>query len=419
VASRGLDVERISHVVNYDIPYDSETYVHRIGRTGRAGRSGEAILFVAPRERNMLRIIERVTKQRIEPMTLPSVDDVNEQRVMRFKERVTEAVQGGGGQVFRPLLEQLEQEQNVPAIEIAAALAGLLQGETPFLLAPRHEDRDRPRDFERPSSRETRRERPPRDRRDSHAGSEAPHRDRRDSHAEADAPRRERRDRGAPHGEADAPPPSFPHSRAGAGVEGQDAGDFHAEGEGAPRESGESFGEADGPRRKGRRSQAEGDGPPMEHFRIEVGHAHGVLPGNIVGAIANEAGLDGKHIGYIDIREDHSFVDLPEGMPREIFRELKKVKVRGVELRITRVDSRPPRPERAGHRPGTDRGPTDFRSSRDDRAPATEPRSAREHRGERAPRARTGFRPQDARGARGSRPPHRKGPRKPTRSRES
>jgi ATP-dependent RNA helicase DeaD len=86
----------------------------------------------------------------------------------------------------------------------------------------------------------------------------------------------------------------------------------------------------------------------METFRIEVGHAHGVLPGNIVGAIANEAGLDGKFIGHIDIREDHSFVDLPEGMPKEIFRELKKVRVRGAELRITRVESKPPRAESEG-----------------------------------------------------------------------
>jgi ATP-dependent RNA helicase DeaD len=134
VAARGLDVERISHVVNYDIPYDSETYIHRIGRTGRAGRSGEAILFVAPRERNMLRIIERVTKQRLEPMTLPSVADVNEQRVLKFKERVAAAVQSGQGRVFEELLRQIEREQNIPAIEIAASLAALLQGSTPFLL---------------------------------------------------------------------------------------------------------------------------------------------------------------------------------------------------------------------------------------------------------------------------------------------
>ena len=90
VAARGLDVERISHVVNYDIPYDSQTYVHRIGRTGRAGRNGEAILFVAPREQNMLRIIERATRQPIERMQLPSVEDVNEQRILKFKEPFAE-----------------------------------------------------------------------------------------------------------------------------------------------------------------------------------------------------------------------------------------------------------------------------------------------------------------------------------------
>ncbi len=135
VAARGLDVERISHVVNYDIPYDSETYVHRIGRTGRAGRSGEAILFVAPRERNMLRIIERVTRQPLELMKLPTQDDVNQRRVEKFKERIRAAVQSGGGKVFQPLLEELERDQNLPAIEIAAALASLLQGSKPFLLA--------------------------------------------------------------------------------------------------------------------------------------------------------------------------------------------------------------------------------------------------------------------------------------------
>ena len=91
VAARGLDVERISHVVNYDVPYDTESYVHRIGRTGRAGRNGEAILFVTPRERNMLRYIERATRQPLEPMELPTVADVNEQRVARFRQRIVDA----------------------------------------------------------------------------------------------------------------------------------------------------------------------------------------------------------------------------------------------------------------------------------------------------------------------------------------
>jgi ATP-dependent RNA helicase DeaD len=147
VAARGLDVERISHVVNYDIPYDSQTYVHRIGRTGRAGRNGEAILFVAPRERNMLRIIERATRQPIEPMQLPSVADVNEQRILKFKETLASAVRSGEGNAFQQLIEEIEREQNLPAIAIAAALAGLLQGPTPFLLTPKP---DAPRDDSRP-----------------------------------------------------------------------------------------------------------------------------------------------------------------------------------------------------------------------------------------------------------------------------
>jgi ATP-dependent RNA helicase DeaD len=268
VAARGIDVERVSHVVNYDIPYDSETYVHRIGRTGRAGRSGEAILFVAPRERNMLRIIERATNQRIEPMQLPSVEDVNEQRVLRFKERIANAVESGEGALFRPLVEQIERERNVPAAEIAAALASLLQGPAPFLLAPR------------------------------------------------------------PPPAAHAPPQSWDQSGSTNAAEpASDAGT----GRETPRLR----------RVKGR--------PRLETYRIEVGHTHGVQPGNIVGALANEAGLEGHNIGHIDIREDHSFVDLPVGMPKEIFRDLQAVRVCGAELRIRCVDSKPARPERRPH----------------------------------------------------------------------
>ena len=269
VAARGLDVERISHVVNFDIPYDSQTYVHRIGRTGRAGRSGEAILFVAPRERNMLRSIERATKQPIEQMRLPSVADVNEQRIAKFKESITNTVQGGEGKVFQPLIEQIEQEQNIPAAEIAAALASLLQGSTPFLLTPKPgvPGQDSPADWV--------------------------------------------------HHEAASEHPSA-------------AGDAAAARE----------------RRAPRRSK---EGVRFETYRIEVGHAHGVQPGNIVGAIANEAGLDGRDIGHIDIREDHSLVDLPAGMPKEIVDNLQAVRVRGTELRISRIHSGPARSERAPH----------------------------------------------------------------------
>ena len=140
VAARGLDVERISHVVNYDMPYDTESYVHRIGRTGRAGRKGEAILFITPRERNMLRYIERATRSPLEPMDLPTVADVNEQRVARFRQRITEALAAGQGEPFLSLIEEFEREHDVPALEIAAALASLLQGGSPLLLKEKSVD---------------------------------------------------------------------------------------------------------------------------------------------------------------------------------------------------------------------------------------------------------------------------------------
>ncbi|HHW4674637.1 MAG TPA: DEAD/DEAH box helicase, partial [Xylella fastidiosa subsp. pauca] len=145
VAARGLDVERISHVLNYDIPYDVESYVHRIGRTGRAGRSGEAILFVTPREKGMLRQIERATHQPIEAMQLPSVDAVNDTRVAKFFGRISNAlVVGAEIDFYRKLLQRFESEHNVPAIEIAAALARLLQGDSPFLLSvPTRAQRER------------------------------------------------------------------------------------------------------------------------------------------------------------------------------------------------------------------------------------------------------------------------------------
>ena len=266
VAARGLDVERISHVVNFDIPYDSQTYVHRIGRTGRAGRSGEAILFVAPRERNMLRIIERATRQPIEQMRLPSVADVNEQRIAKFKESISNTVQGGEGKVFQPLIEQIEREQNIPAVEIAAALASLLQGPTPFLLPPKPGTPDQ-------------------------------------------------------DGLAD-------------GTEKRSASD-------RPGATGDAA-----PARQPRPPRRSKGGARFETFRIEVGHAHGVQPGNIVGAIVNEAGLDSRDIGHIDIREDHSLIDLPAGMPQDIFENLQAVRVRGTELRISRAHPRPSRSER-------------------------------------------------------------------------
>ena len=123
VAARGLDVERISHVVNYDIPHDTESYVHRIGRTGRAGRSGTALLFVTPRERHLLRAIEKHTRSKVVEVELPSVDDVNEQRVAKFRDSITDSLNGPGIELFRRLIEDYERDHDVPLADIAAALA--------------------------------------------------------------------------------------------------------------------------------------------------------------------------------------------------------------------------------------------------------------------------------------------------------
>ncbi|MBZ0087739.1 MAG: DEAD/DEAH box helicase [Thermomonas sp.] len=277
VAARGLDVERISHVLNYDIPYDTESYVHRIGRTGRAGRQGDAILFVAPRERGMLRAIERATRQTIEAMSLPSVDAVNARRVAKFLEKIDAALGSEDLTVFRDLVERFENEKNVPMVEIAAALAKLVQGKTPLLL-PQPAKPERV--FEPLPDRRT------------DAGTKRP------------TPRK----------------PAAPHRHA------------H---EHDQRNEGLAHGHEDAGTRSPRPAR-ERPAPefPMQTFRIEVGHRHGVQPGNIVGAIANEADLESRYIGRIDIRDDHALVDLPEGMPPELLTHLKKVRVAGQPLRM-------------------------------------------------------------------------------------
>ncbi|RZA31588.1 MAG: DEAD/DEAH box helicase, partial [Lysobacteraceae bacterium] len=298
VAARGLDVERISHVLNYDIPYDTESYVHRIGRTGRAGRSGEAILFVTPREKGMLRSIERATRQPIEEMKLPSVEAVNDRRVEKFLGRISDTLAAGEAGEYRSLVEGYEQEHNVPMVDIAAALARLVQGSTPLLLQP---DRAMPRPeyeaprFERPegSTRPGRNERPQRSERPAHGE--------RPAHAERPATYQERPVRHEAHApsERPAPPRAFERpARETSRIERPSFDKPAAErpriDKGAPREKPDVG---------------------MESFRIEVGHAHGVKPANIVGAIANEAGLDSKYIGRIDIQDDYTVLDLPEGMP--------------------------------------------------------------------------------------------------------
>ncbi|MGH8085437.1 MAG: DEAD/DEAH box helicase [Lysobacter sp.] len=351
VAARGLDVDRISHVLNYDIPYDTESYVHRIGRTGRAGRKGEAILFVAPRERGMLRAIERATRQPIEQMELPTIETVNEQRVSKFLGRIGDALQGDDLSLFRDLVERYEREQNVPAVEIAAALAKLVQGDNPLLLSaptrPSYNKYDR-----EPGPRDTgHRGQPPRAPRQQRPDRDAPPaREPRsfDERHAAPAPRHAERQFTPPVHTPSAPPATQGHNAAEAMFE-DDAPQRRAPERKAPRNDAPSPGEIG-----------------METFRIEVGHSHGVQPGNIVGAIANEADLESRYIGRIDIRDDYSLVDLPEGMPRELMEHLKRVYVAGQPLRIRHAE--------AGDTAGGHSGP---RANVAARAPGPGPRGPR------------------------------------------
>ena len=146
VAARGLDVERISHVVNYDIPHDTESYIHRIGRTGRYGRDGDALLFVTARERHLLRAIEKATRQPITEMTLPSIDDVNSTRVARFGEAITASLDSAELPLFRRLIEDYEQTHDVSQADIAAGLAVLSQDGESFLLKPEPPAAKRPKE---------------------------------------------------------------------------------------------------------------------------------------------------------------------------------------------------------------------------------------------------------------------------------
>ncbi len=241
VVARGLDVERISHVFNYDIPNDPEAYVHRIGRTGRAGRKGEAILLASRRERRALRTIERLTRQPIEPMPLPDTAAVNAARLRRFQTRVEQSLAQEGLDHLEGTVETLLENTGVDVKRLAAALLRLAQGE------PNPAIRQ-----EIPTGESSQSERPSR-----------------------------------------------------------------------------------------------GNDVPMTRYRLAVGRRHGVRPGNIVGAIANEARLQSRHIGRIEIHEDHSLVDLPRGMPHDVLETLRRARVAGQRLEIQRHG----RPSRVTARP--------------------------------------------------------------------
>jgi ATP-dependent RNA helicase DeaD len=277
VAARGLDVPRISHVVNYDIPHDIESYVHRIGRTGRAGRKGEAILFVAPRETRMLRAIEQATRQKVTLMQLPTKSEIVDRRVEQFKKSLMEMTQAEGLEFFKDLLGNIAEESGLSQEDLAAALAYWVQRDQP--LQPDIQD------------------------------------------IPAEPERRERSDRG-------------------------DRGDRFERGD---RDRGDRFerGDRDRGDRGDRSSRSRSVGTDMVRYRIEVGREHGAQPKHIVGAIANELDMDSQNIQNLDIRNNFSLVDLPQGLSKDSFMHLKKVRVCGRKLEIS-ADMGAPTSSRGG-----------------------------------------------------------------------
>ncbi|WP_425548019.1 DEAD/DEAH box helicase [Arthrobacter ginkgonis] len=261
VAARGLDVERISHVINYDIPNDTESYVHRIGRTGRAGRKGDAILFMTPREKYLLRAIEKTTRQEVELMHLPSVEIVNDKRLAKFAERITETISSQDLTVFRGLVEKYAADhEDLNEVEIAAALAHMAQGGRPLLME-------------------------------------------------------------------EMPVPPAKQARMAKGAR-------------------DGFGSR-GPSRP----LTEGNAT----YRLAVGRRQRVMPGSIVGALANEGGLSSAQIGGIDIRSDHTLVELPADLSQDQLRALSRTRIGGELINLELDSGRKPRGE-GGYEGGGYRG---------------------------------------------------------------
>ena len=263
VAARGLDVERIGLVINYDIPFDAEAYVHRIGRTGRAGRTGDAILFLTPRERRFLGGLERAVAKPIAEMEVPSNATINQNRLDRMRAKLTGCLQTPESSeqeraLLSEILQRVAQEQGSSPEQLALAAMELALAGKPLLLQ----------------------------------GEENFHQVRQNG-------------------------PSRDGGRDG----GRDLG--------VGREGGRDRGRGERP-----------SGPPedhMERFRVEVGWRDRIKPGNIVGAIANEAGLNGRSIGRIQIFDTHSTVDLPKGMPEDVFQGLRQLRVMNKPLQLSRL----------------------------------------------------------------------------------
>lgn len=329
VVARGLDVKRISHVVNYDIPNDTESYVHRIGRTGRAGRTGDAILFVTQRERRMLGAIERATRQKIEPLQLPTVEMVNNKRIAEFKQSISDNIATGELGYLQRLIEDFSRDHDVPPERVAAALARMYLGEQPLIISEKSAHGERKQRKEKV---------------DRRAGiqAEPPAARARTVHSDED------RSRGRPH-PADAKAQAVRRQPEADGSDKVVAESSPA----APVIDKQVTSES----RAERRRAADEAAMEMENFRVDVGSTHGVQAENLVGAIANEAGLDAAFIGRIKIGETHSTVELPSGMPKFLLKDLKRVWVCERQLNMSKIsdgaegaapESRKPKPAKSG-----------------------------------------------------------------------
>lgn len=273
VAARGLDVDRISHVINYDVPGKTEPYVHRIGRTGRAGRTGQALLFISPKEKWLVRKLEKATGQAIEQIQLPSNKAINKKRTADFKAAITRALAAPDLDVFQEMVTAYAEEMDLPVARVAAAMGKLAHGDSPFLL-PKKEGGARPVPIKTMPSQ-----------------------------PEALAPKKK-----AAKKQEKALTKELPPARKKGKKQRDDAV------KPLPLPSGD-----------------------MDRYRIEVGATHGVTPRDIVGAISNEAGLESRYIKEITISREFSTVDLPKGMPKDVFRHLKRTWLRSKPMSITRM----------------------------------------------------------------------------------
>jgi ATP-dependent RNA helicase DeaD len=270
VAARGLDVERVTHVINYDLPHDNETYVHRIGRTGRAGRSGVAVLFVTPKESRLISSIERHTRQRILKVVVPNDHSIQLVRQQRFMANITARLEHEHLHSYKRIIEEYIKEHEASAVDVAATIALLLNKDLPW-----QKEQALPKAAPRPIKEG-----------------------------------RGERERGGKF------------ERSFSRVEEKKG--FAADKKGYGKES---------------RTKFNDESVDQALFRIDVGKVHGVKPGNIVGAIANEAGLQSKYITGLKIHEDHSTVRLPKSMPKEVMSDLTKAWVCGRQLKLTLIGS--------------------------------------------------------------------------------